>query len=438
MVLRLLHSIIAGIIVILSITALSLYSINSYSSEPPALSYVYVGVEPSESNAQTEYNGKTVSWGSTDLDITNISIGINSTHVVFRIGLAKVFNYGSGKGNSRVWWQIFLDLDKDSNKTQQINTINDFGWDYALHIVNLVDNSDTLSCQVIKHGDNYVSGHCKFIAEEGSKYIYIITNRTLPENGYIGDSFYLMGRTAIRNQSMDTALPLDLAPRDDYSGTTYDVSQTGDYYIYNIDTQPPAWTIEYSDTDQGSVSPDYLNILWLNETYQQGRIYTGLGVEGTYLWYQPAWNPTEYRVYFDTDNNQNTGYQLKDSNTNQVILGAEYRVLYTPGYIPVLQKYNEKNEWTFVEKIDYLQNPGDKNSLILKVPLTQLNTNSNQITIAGETAQGETYPQSRQINQVDITGNEIVPVPESTWISIGILSILLFTVIYLKHITQKN
>ncbi|MCE4601091.1 MAG: hypothetical protein F7C38_05950 [Desulfurococcales archaeon] len=392
--------------------------------------YEMVGAEPGEQGSQSS-----PSWAGSDMDIKNVSIKMNNSYVTFRIGLEAPFQ--GGKGSFRSWWQIFLDTNKDTaTRGAPVVEFRDFLWDYVVHIVNFTE-TNTLVCQIVKNEepDDTLIGYCDaFTANKGDYYLYITVNRTLPDGALIRDSFYLMARTAVLNTGETTPTVYDLAPSDDYIG--YGSVQTADYYMYNYDKNIPGWNLVIGDEVNSSISGN-LDITWLNETSDSLNLYIGLSVREPYEWYQSYIYDYNYTVYIDVDNDTATGYQLKD-DSNQVILGAEYKIVYKPGYTPRLYNYtlvdpdNKVWDFTFTRYIDYLKNPADpSDDLILIIPRYAINAGSGDPVVAAETTRAQVYPSQQGASRVDVTSNPLsAPIPESSYPAIAVLIVALSIIIY--------
>jgi len=396
--------------------------------QPLAISqttYVIIGVEPGENSRSTQ-----PSWAGTDMDIKNVSVSIEATQVSFRIGLASSFS--GGPSDFRDWWQVFIDIDKDSNIIQTINDHNDFDWEYVVYLVHLVEINN-YQCQILDSQQQQLQTTCNYQIIDGTNGAYIILTmpRSLSDGGTIPDSFYLLVRTAIRNQGDATPTTYDIAPRDD---AVFSVSRTGDYYIFNSYTTTPTWTYTVADSDFSQIQYPSLDFTDLKATVSNGVVYIGLYIDPskTYNWSSEGLVDKEYNVYFDIDNNVGTGYRVLDAQTEIPVAGAEYRVRFAPGFPPVLEQYDSNTaSWLFVTRVDYLKPPADSNELILMVPSDLLGTGS--AFIVGESNRTQVYPYSTPPEQIDIVydpNHQPLPIPEPSLMVPLIVLAVVFIILY--------
>lgn len=152
-------------------------------------------------------------------------------------------------------------------------------------------------------------------------------------------------------------------------------------------------------------------------------MYFKLTTVGTIAWYGGSGTGI-YRVYIDADQSPTTGFQVGG-------IGADYLIEQNIGYAPKLWSYSGTGgdwTWTFQKRVDYIFNPGGDTKIIYIVPKSDFTTQSlgSSITDVGQTGQG--------INNLDITGSLVEPVPEySILLSFAVLIAVAVSVVLYRR-----
>ncbi len=304
------------------------------------------------------------------------------------------------------YWNIQLDLDKDSRNTEN-------RWDPEYFLITLINTDGSAIANLFDSNGNWIKS--LHILGGGIGYNYLVVEINKTDLIGLGDSFYVYAITQLGDTIKDGF------PKDDID------TDCGDYVIYYISIPKPTSTWTIITDEQGDGNPSSLDILSIGISYNNEYLFFKLSVAGTIAWYGGD-DTGIYRIFIDADNDLSTGYSIGE-------IGADYMIEHVVGYVPKLWKYIGTGtdwKWEFLKREDYLYNPGSSSRVIYLVPRNDFDTVplSSKVFIIGETVQGTTI--------VDDTKAIPDPLPESIDIVIIGIVIALMYLFYDNFVNRKN
>ncbi len=364
----------------------------------------HLGSEPGEESVAT--------WGNSDLDITKVFAYNDTSSTVILFYTASDIESPTGYDDTKDW-NVYLDTDKADR-----GTLGGFGADDVLNIEMGYGGDTSLT----------LTGVTAQIIGGGIGYEYWVVNidNTLPASFYVKLDTQYEGTTK--------AVTYDTVPQDDTGG-----EQTGDYYIYYQKMPQPttvgdALTDDLDDENVPDTSLKYLDLYVTQGGYDGSNLYFYIEVNNDLSY--PATNSTGYQnffvVYIDSDNDPDTGRDTGDI-LGTPIIGADYKIEFTPGWIPRLYYWDEEisMDWVFLSMVDYMYNPVGSYKLNITIPESYF-TRQNLVRDPPYAVATFVGPESSSNVADKFDKTTIVPVPEwSVVIALVFLAAISF-VLYRK------
>lgn len=361
-----------------------LLMILSISTSYAQTSLEKIGEEPSET------------FTYQDLNIEEVYTAIDDTYIYFKITVNTTIVVDSS--NNKIW-RIELDTDRDSRNSPS-------GWDDEYYILIILFSNSTEKVIAYDSSGNKIGNGNKIGGGAGSTYWQI----SVPKNYFnLGNAYYVQVITFLGSSQVDKA-PYD----------NNNLGQTGDYYIYYISEPSITWIKTLTDDDVGTVTPSYLDLVYLKESYDTDNLYFQIVVYTSDIPWYGGCEAARYLIQLDTDNNPSTPTR-SNAYDYQIEVGA--------GYVPMLQKYDiGQNLYVDVKRLDYLRNPGGKNTITIILPKSDIVNLANQIYMFGTTWECA--------NQIDAIAEGPAPVPEYMLLALLVIPVALFFV-YKKKKLEK-